>query len=57
MLKFYYNTAPNPMKVALYLEESGIPYEPVPIDTRKGRAAQGGLSRDQSECEIARDPR
>ena len=36
MLKFYYNTAPNPMKVALYLEESGIPYEPVPIDTRKG---------------------
>lgn len=36
MLKFYYNTAPNPMKVALYLEETGIPYEPVPIDTRRG---------------------
>jgi GST-like protein len=36
MLKFYYNTAPNPMKVALFLEESGLPYEPVPIDTRKG---------------------
>jgi GST-like protein len=36
MLKFYYNTAPNPMKVALFLEESGLPYEPVPVDTRKG---------------------
>ena len=36
MLKFYYNTAPNPMKVALFLEESGLPYEPVPIDGRKG---------------------
>jgi GST-like protein len=36
MLKFYYNTAPNPMKVALFLEEAGLPYEPVPIDTRKG---------------------
>lgn len=36
MLKFYYNTAPNPMKVALLLEELGTPYEPVPVDTRKG---------------------
>ena len=36
MLKFYYNAAPNPMKVALFLEESGLPYEPVPVDTRKG---------------------
>jgi GSH-dependent disulfide-bond oxidoreductase len=36
MLKFYYNLAPNPMKVALALEEMKIPYEPVPIDTRKG---------------------
>ncbi len=36
MLKFYYNGAPNPMKVALFLEESDLPYEAVPIDTRKG---------------------
>lgn len=36
MLKFYYNTAPNPQKVALFLEETGLPYEPVPVDTRKG---------------------
>lgn len=36
MLKFYYSLAPNPMKVALFLEESGLPYEAVPVDTRKG---------------------
>ncbi len=36
MIKFYFNHAPNPVKVALMLEETGLPYEPVPIDTRKG---------------------
>jgi GST-like protein len=36
MLKFYYNHAPNPVKVALFLEEAGLEYEIVPVDTRKG---------------------
>ena len=36
MIKFYYNLAPNPTKVALALEEMGLPYELVPVDTRKG---------------------
>ena len=27
MIKFYYSTAPNPMKVALCLEEMGLSYE------------------------------
>ena len=36
MIKYYYNMAPNPMKVALCLEEMGLPYEPIPLDTRKG---------------------
>jgi GST-like protein len=36
MLKFYFNAAPNPTKVALFLEETGLPFEPVPVDTRKG---------------------
>src|SRR4051794_35918441 len=36
MIKFYYHPAPNPMKVALFLEEAGLPYEPVPVDTLKG---------------------
>jgi GST-like protein len=36
MLKFYYSGAPNPMKVALFLEEAGLPYDAIPVDTRKG---------------------
>ena len=37
MLKFYYSLAPNPMKVALFLEESGLDYEAIPVDTRMGQ--------------------
>ena len=40
MIKFYYNLAPNPTKVALFLEEAGLPYEPIPVDTRKGEQHQ-----------------
>lgn len=40
MIEFYYNLAPNPTKVALCLEEMGLAYEPVPIDTRKGEQHQ-----------------
>ncbi len=36
MLKFYFSLAPNPMKVALFLEEAGLDYEAIPVDTRKG---------------------
>jgi glutathione S-transferase len=36
MLKFYFNASPNPTKVVLFLEEAGLPYQPVPVDTRKG---------------------
>ena len=36
MISFYYNLSPNPMKVALFLEEAGLPYDPRPVDTRKG---------------------
>ncbi len=37
MIKFYFNAAPNPMKVALLLEELGTPYEAIPVDTRMGQ--------------------
>lgn len=37
MIKFFYNAAPNPMKVALFLEESGLDYDPVPIDSKLGQ--------------------
>ncbi|RTE64322.1 glutathione S-transferase family protein [Amphritea opalescens] len=36
MIKFYFHQTPNPMKVALFLEETGLTYELVPVDTLKG---------------------
>src|SRR5207237_9487499 len=36
MLKYYFNGSPNPTKVALFLEEAGLAYQPVAVDTRKG---------------------
>ncbi len=36
MIRFFYKTGPSPMKVALLLEEAGLPYEAYPIDTLKG---------------------
>lgn len=36
MIKFYFHPSPNPLKIALYLEETGEPYDLIPVDTRKG---------------------
>jgi GSH-dependent disulfide-bond oxidoreductase len=36
LIRFYFNLAPNPMKIALILEELGLPYEAIPVDTAKG---------------------
>lgn len=36
MIQLYFHPSPNPLKVALFLEEAGLPYEAVPVDTRKG---------------------
>ncbi len=36
MIRFYFHPTPNPAKVALFLEETGVPYEVVPVDTSKG---------------------
>ena len=36
MIKFYFNHAPNPKKIALFLQESGLDFEPVPVDNMKG---------------------
>ena len=43
MLKFYYSGAPNPTKFALMLEETGIDYEPIPVDTRAGDQHKPGF--------------
>lgn len=36
MLKFYFHQTPNPMKIALFLEETGLDFQLVPVDTLKG---------------------
>ncbi|GJD49145.1 Disulfide-bond oxidoreductase YfcG [Methylobacterium crusticola] len=36
MITFFFNGSPNPTKVALFLEEAELPYEPVAVDTRRG---------------------
>jgi GST-like protein len=36
MIRFYFHPTPNPAKVALFLEEAGLPYKAVPVDTSKG---------------------
>ncbi len=36
MIRFYYHPTPNPAKISLFLEEAGMPYEVVPVDTSKG---------------------
>jgi GSH-dependent disulfide-bond oxidoreductase len=40
MIRFYYHPSPNPAKVAHFLEEAELPYELVPVDTRKGEQHQ-----------------
>lgn len=36
MIRFYFHPTPNPAKVSLFLEESGLAYEVVAVDTSKG---------------------
>lgn len=36
MISFYFHPSVNPLKVALFFEESGLPYAVVPVDTSKG---------------------
>jgi GST-like protein len=36
MIRFYFHLTPNPAKVALFLEETGLPYEIIPIDITRG---------------------
>ncbi|WP_207005554.1 glutathione S-transferase family protein [Trinickia mobilis] len=36
MIRFYFHPTPNPAKIALFLEEAGLAYEVIPVDTSKG---------------------
>jgi GST-like protein len=36
LIRFYFHPTPNPAKVALLLEETGLAYQTIPIDTMRG---------------------
>lgn len=36
MIRFYFHPTPNPAKISLFLEEAQLPYELIPVDTKKG---------------------
>lgn len=43
MIDFYFHPTPNPAKVALMLEETGLRYEVRPVDTKKGEQHADGF--------------
>jgi len=43
MIRFYFHPTPNPAKVALFLEETGLPYETIPVDTSRGEQHLAGF--------------
>ena len=43
MIRFYFHPTPNPAKISLFLEESGLEYEVVPVDTSKGEQHAPGF--------------
>jgi GST-like protein len=43
MIRFYYHPTPNPAKISLLLEEIGLDYEVVPVDTSKGQQHAPGF--------------
>ncbi|MCZ4328836.1 glutathione S-transferase family protein [Castellaniella denitrificans] len=43
MIRFYFHPTPNPAKISLFLEESGLDYEVVPVDTSKGQQHDPGF--------------
>jgi GST-like protein len=43
MIRFYFHPTPNSAKIALFLEEMGVDYETIPVDTRKGEQHQASF--------------
>ena len=56
MIRFYFHPTPNPAKIALFLEEAGLPYQVVPVDTSEGEQ-HASFSRCQPEWQGAGDRR
>lgn len=42
-MKFYFHPSPNPLKAALLIEELGLPYELIAVDTFKGEQHHAGF--------------
>ena len=42
-MQFFFNAGPNPLKVALLLEELEIDFTPIPIDTYRGQQFESGF--------------
>jgi hypothetical protein len=42
MIRFYFHPTPNPAKIALFLEEAGIAYEAIPVETTRSSICQPG---------------
>ncbi|MDT0498536.1 hypothetical protein RM530_14385 [Algiphilus sp. W345] len=65
MIRFYFHPTPNPAKLALPLEGTGLAYEAVPVDTRKGEqhtpafraSAAGGSARTMNSTTISTNRR
>jgi GST-like protein len=56
MIRFCFRLSPNPLNVALFLEESGLPYEAIHVDTRKGEQhAEGSKAKFAFKAELDKD--
>ena len=44
MIRFYYHPSPNPLKIALLLEEANLPYEVVPSTPRRASSMRASFA-------------
>lgn len=54
-IEFFFNSAPNPLKVSLFLEESGVEYRAVPIDTKRGDQHTDGYHQINPNAKVPRN--
>src|ERR1700689_4956815 len=52
MIRFYYHPTPNPAKDSLFLEEAGMPYQVVPVDTSKGEQHSSAFTKINPNAKV-----